>query len=173
MSPFLKEGVQYESMNKAYLLIGGNLGDRVAMLENAVSLIGTESGKILKQSFLYETASWGPVKQPDFLNQCISIETDLTAAELMQSLLSIEKKLGRVRREKWGPREIDIDMLLFNDLVIRTPLLSVPHPELANRRFALVPLNEIASDYVHPVRKKTISRMLRECKDPSLVQLRL
>ena len=89
-------------MNKAYLLIGGNLGDRVAMLRDAVSLIGSESGKILKQSFLYETASWGPVKQPDFLNQCISVETDLTAADLMQCLLSFEKKTGEGSQGKMG-----------------------------------------------------------------------
>lgn len=159
-------------MNKAYLLIGGNLGDRSANLENAFSMIDKEAGKIVKHSFRYETPPWGPVQQPYFLNQCLELETELSPMDLLEVLLAIEKRLGRVRTVKLGPRLIDIDILLYNDLVLRHPALSIPHPELANRRFALVPLNEIAPDRLHPVRKKTISRLLKECKDRTAVQLR-
>lgn len=153
-------------MNKSYLLIGGNTGDRAGFLEKAADHINISAGTITRRSAIYETAAWGKTDQAAFLNQALELQTALDAPRLMETLLHIEEQLGRRRLEKYGPRVIDIDMLLYNDAVIHTPLVTVPHPELANRRFALAPLNEIAGPYVHPLIKKTIRRLLEECPDP-------
>jgi len=152
-------------MNKAYLLTGGNTGNREHYLQQAIELIGQKCGHILKQSSLYETAAWGKTDQPAFLNQALLLHTDLGAPELMQVLLSIEETMGRRREEKYGPRIIDIDVLLYNNDVLQSPLITVPHPELNNRRFALTPLAEIAADLKHPLLHKTIRRLLKECPD--------
>lgn len=153
-------------MTNAYLLTGGNMGDRAAALETARNLIGEHCGKLTAVSSLYETAAWGKEDQPSFLNQALAIETTLPARQLIRKILKLEKKMGRERMEKYGPRLIDIDILLYADEVHDYPLLKVPHPELPNRRFALLPLSEIAADLVHPVLKKSISDLLDTCKDP-------
>ncbi|MGQ0738487.1 MAG: 2-amino-4-hydroxy-6-hydroxymethyldihydropteridine diphosphokinase [Bacteroidota bacterium] len=153
-------------MNKAYLLTGGNLGDRKKNLSTAREFIGSECGAITVASSLYETAAWGNTGQPSFLNQALQIETALNARQLMRRLLKAEKQMGRIRKEKYGPRLIDIDILLFNDERHNYPLLKLPHPEMQNRRFALVPLAEIAPGMIHPVFKKTIKELLDECSDP-------
>jgi 2-amino-4-hydroxy-6-hydroxymethyldihydropteridine diphosphokinase len=153
------------SMNTAYLLTGGNLGDRLTHLRKAESLLNDQCGIVLKESSLYETAAWGNTDQPAFLNQALIIETKLNAKQLIRRVLKIEKIMGRIREEKYGPRIIDIDILLFNNDVINISFLKVPHPELQNRRFALLPLNEIAADIIHPVLNKSISELLIECKD--------
>ncbi|HRO48224.1 2-amino-4-hydroxy-6-hydroxymethyldihydropteridine diphosphokinase [Agriterribacter sp.] len=152
-------------MNKAYLLIGGNMGDRKKQLKKAAMRVEKACGRIALLSHFYETAAWGKTDQPPFYNQALIVHTTLPALELLDTILHIETSMGRHRVEKFGPRVIDIDILLFNDAVIHYPNLVVPHPELANRRFALEPLNEIAPDAVHPVLKKTISRLLKECPD--------
>lgn len=152
-------------MNKAYLLIGGNLGDRNKNLYEALERIARECGKIIKQSSLYETAAWGKTDQSAFLNQALVLQTELTPAELMSKLLGIEVKMGRQRKEKNDPRIIDIDMLFFDNEILDTALLTLPHPQIQNRRFALVPLKEIAADLIHPIFKKTISTLLKECPD--------
>jgi len=157
-------------MNRAFLLTGGNMDDRHAELERCAGLIAAACGKISAVSAFYETAAWGKTDQPPFLNQAIELETAFDARELLQELLAIEKRLGRVRKEKNGPRLIDIDILLFNDEVIDEPHLKVPHPELANRRFALTPLAELAKKLVHPVLKKTIEELLRDCPDTLAVK---
>ncbi len=151
-------------MNKAYLLIGGNMGNRLQNLGRAVSLLQLP-GRVIKQSGLYETAAWGKSDQPAFLNQALLLETSLTARQLLQSVLSIEEKMGRKRAEKYGPRIIDIDILFYDSLVMHEPGLTIPHPEVQNRRFALEPMHEIAADYIHPVLKKTIGTLLKECPD--------
>lgn len=151
--------------NKAYLLTGGNMGSRKENLAIAKTLINAHCGNISKASSLYETAAWGNKDQPAFLNQALELETELNARQLMRRLLKIEKQMGRVRKEKYGPRIIDIDMLFFNDEIQNTALLTVPHPEVQNRRFALLPLAEIAANKTHPILKKSIAQLLAECGD--------
>lgn len=152
-------------MNKAYLLTGGNTGDSKFYLTKAIELITARCGVIKKKSALYQTAAWGKTDQAPFLNQALLLHSTMDAPTLMKSLLEIETSLGRVREQKYGPRIIDIDILLFNDDIIDTALVKVPHPELPNRRFALEPLTEIAPGYEHPILNKTIRRLLKECTD--------
>lgn len=155
----------YQFMNKAYLLIGGNLGDRTAYLFQARELIQRKCGNIPLISSVYETAAWGLEDQPSFYNQALLLETTMHAATLMQELLDIETVIGRERSVKMGPRTIDIDVLLYNDAVIDTALIRVPHPHLPQRRFALMPLAEIAPLLEHPVLHKTIQELLESCGD--------
>lgn len=150
----------------AFLLTGSNMGEREAMLQAARDWLEKECGTLIKASSLYATAAWGKEDQPAFLNQAIQIETGLTARQLLRHILRIEKKMGRVREEKYGPRVIDIDILLYGEEVHDYPLLKLPHPQLPNRRFALVPLNEIASQQVHPIMGQTIAELLANCSDP-------
>ncbi|MBO9561587.1 MAG: 2-amino-4-hydroxy-6-hydroxymethyldihydropteridine diphosphokinase [Niastella sp.] len=152
-------------MNYVYLLIGGNVGDRLHNLQQAVITIGRTCGRVVRQSAVYETAAWGKTDQQSFLNQALLVETNLTAFQLLERVLEAETLLGRVRKERYGPRIIDIDILLFNYDEIDEPDLVIPHPELQNRRFALTPLAEIAPGYLHPVLGKTIQTLLAECKD--------
>ncbi len=152
-------------MNKAYLLIGGNIGDRNKNLKEAIDFIAHDCGSVIKSSSIYETAAWGKTDQPDFLNQCLLIHTSFAATDLMERILAIEEKMGRKRKEKNDPRIIDIDILFFNDEVLQTGFLTLPHPQLQNRRFVLVPLKEIAPKLVHPILKKTITTLLKECPD--------
>jgi len=116
-------------------------------------------------SSLYETAAWGKTDQPSFLNQALELETSLNAKQLIRRILKAEKIMGRIRNEKYGPRLIDIDILLFNNEKHNYEFLKIPHPEMQNRRFALLPLAEIAAGIIHPVLNKTINELLKECKD--------
>ena len=152
-------------MNTIYLLLGSNLGNSKAKLSEALLRIEKKIGLILRRSRLYSTAAWGNRAQPDFLNQVAIISTTLTAKETMQKILQIEKKMGRVRSEKNAPRVIDIDILFFNKEIINEPGLIVPHPQLQNRRFVLVPLNELSPGFKHPLEKETIHQLLRVCPD--------
>jgi 2-amino-4-hydroxy-6-hydroxymethyldihydropteridine diphosphokinase len=152
-------------MNKAYLLIGGNLGNRKKQLQKATEKIGQTCGTITRLSHFYETAAWGKTDQPPFLNQALALDTSLLPRHLLDAILDIETGMGRRRVEKFGPRIIDIDILLWNDEVFDQPNLKIPHPELINRRFALEPLSEIAPGMIHPVFKKTILCLLQECTD--------
>jgi 2-amino-4-hydroxy-6-hydroxymethyldihydropteridine diphosphokinase len=151
---------------KAYLMLGGNQGDVVFNLNKSVLLIEQWVGHVLQRSNIYKTKAWGNTEQPDFLNQAVLIETDLSAKDLLTSLISIEVFLGRVRGdEKWAERTIDIDILFYKEDIIDTPELTIPHPHLQNRRFVLEPLNEIAPAFLHPSLKKTITTLLNECND--------
>jgi 2-amino-4-hydroxy-6-hydroxymethyldihydropteridine diphosphokinase len=152
-------------MNKVYLLIGGNMGKREEILAKACKLIGEQCGDLMNISSLYETEAWGKNDQPSFLNQALEINTRLKPVELMQQILKIEKQIGRIRIEKYGPRSVDIDILFFNDEIHEYPSLTVPHPQIQNRRFVLVPMNELAPSFIHPVLKKTIAELLEICPD--------
>lgn len=151
--------------NKAYLLTGGNQGDRLLYLQQALDLLNEHCGKAVSQSPIYETAAWGNEQQSAFLNQALELDTAYTAGELMTKLLWVEEQMGRQRLERYGPRTIDIDILFFNEEVYATPELIVPHPELQNRRFVLQPLSDIAAGFIHPVLNKSVYQLLRECPD--------
>jgi 2-amino-4-hydroxy-6-hydroxymethyldihydropteridine diphosphokinase len=161
------------SANRAYLLTGGNMGNRAGYLHDASVNISVFCGKILSESSLYETAAWGKTNQPNFFNQVLFIETALNADELMKEILLIEEKMGRIRNEKYGARIIDIDILFFNDEIINKPELTIPHPEIQNRRFVLAPMNEIAPEFIHPGLLKNISTLLKECGDKLDVKKRI
>lgn len=152
-------------MNKTYLLLGSNMGNSKMQLSKAISLIQEQIGKTLRQSSLYTTAAWGNTKQPDFLNQVVILETELSAEQTMQHILRIEKKMGRIRTVKNAPRIIDIDILFFNKEIILQDDLIIPHPQIKNRRFVLVPLNELSPNFKHPVLKKTIHKLFIHCPD--------
>lgn len=157
-------------MNTAYLLTGGNMGNRLNHLRQAAEWIQQKCGKILAQSSVYETEAWGKTDQPAFLNQALQVETDLSPDALMQALLDIETAMGRTRTIKMGPRIIDLDILLIDDLIQTSALLTIPHPALTLRKFALLPLAEIAPLLIHPLEKKSILELLEICPDTLNVQ---
>ena len=157
-------------MNKAYLLTGGNEGDRYLNMQQARTNIEHICGRLLQVSSLYETAPWGKTDQADFLNQVLLIETKWSPRELLKAILQLEEKGGRIRTVKNAPRTIDIDILFYDQLVIEEPGLSIPHPRIADRRFVLEPLNEISPGYEHPVLHKTIHQLLLECTDQLAVK---
>jgi 2-amino-4-hydroxy-6-hydroxymethyldihydropteridine diphosphokinase len=152
-------------VSSIYLLLGGNQGERVSVLAKASQLLAEQLGTIIASSPLYETAAWGKTDQPDFLNQAIHIDTKFSPVESLAIIHDIEQLLGRQRTEHWGQRTLDIDILFYEDEVIHSSRLVIPHPEVQNRRFALIPLKAIAAELVHPVLGKNISTLLDECPD--------
>lgn len=156
-------------MVTALLLLGSNLGKREEYLQNAINLITYRCGTIIRQSPVYETKAWGNTQQQDFLNLAITLNTKFEPHNLLTALKGIEQEIGRSVTQHWGPREIDIDILLLGDLVVASDLLQIPHPQLPQRRFALTPANDIAADMLHPVMRKTISELLSDCPDVSPV----
>jgi 2-amino-4-hydroxy-6-hydroxymethyldihydropteridine diphosphokinase len=152
-------------MNRVFLLLGSNLGERQRNLASATELINLNAGQIVRASRVYITKAWGKTDQPDFYNQVLEILTRLEPESLLETLLDIEHQLGRIRQEKWGERLIDIDILLFGNEQHITPTLVIPHPQMHNRLFTLTPLAEIAGTVVHPVLNKSIDELLTECQD--------
>ena len=152
-------------MKTAYLLIGGNLGNRKENLSQAIALIREQCGVLTRSSSIYETGAWGKTDQPSFLNQALEISTSLNARQLMRKILAIEKMMGRIREVKLGPRIIDIDIILFENEIHDLRFLKIPHPEMQNRRFVLVPLAEINPELQHPVLKRSVAELLEECPD--------
>jgi 2-amino-4-hydroxy-6-hydroxymethyldihydropteridine diphosphokinase len=148
-----------------FLLLGSNEGERKENLSIARRLTENSIGKIKSDSSIYETEPWGKKDQPKFLNQVILTATCLSPEEVLYNIYSIEKEMGRERLEKWGPRIIDIDIIYYGSEIIVSEKLKIPHPELQNRRFALIPLHEIARDFIHPVFNISSEELLKRCPD--------
>lgn len=161
-----------ETMSRVTLLIGGNQGDRVGLLQHACRMIAEQIGMIVQLSSIYETEAWGFDAEQNFLNQAVVVETKLSAHEVLEKALSIETQLGRVRTGNgYASRTMDIDILFVDDKCFDTPDLVVPHPRIHQRNFVLVPLCEIMSNYVHPKMKKTIVNLLKTSSDKGKVML--
>lgn len=157
---------------KAYLLLGSNRGNRSEMLAKARELIDEHIGNIVKSSSVYDTAPWGFDDKISFLNQVICIETSYDPFCLLDQLLQIESYIGRIRTSKnYSSRNIDIDILFFNDYVINDQHLVIPHPSLHLRKFTLIPMAEIAGNHIHPLFKISIEALLKECNDTKEVKL--
>lgn len=152
-------------MKEVYLLIGGNIGDRFFFLGEAQRLISQQCGQVTSSSAVYETAAWGKEDQPAFLNQVLVIQTALGPVELMAAILVIEQQMGRLRRERNGERNIDIDILYYENEVLELPELTIPHPRIYMRKFALIPLLELNPTKVDPLHNKTIQALLEACPD--------
>ena len=149
-------------MRKIFLGLGSNLGNKKANLDRAITTINRHYDiKVVATSSVIETEPWGMTEQPEFLNMAIEIETELNPKSLLNEIMRIEDDLGRVRDIKWGPRIIDIDILFYDTLILNVDELNIPHPYLSERDFVLKPLNEIASDFVHPVSGMTVKELLK------------
>jgi 2-amino-4-hydroxy-6-hydroxymethyldihydropteridine diphosphokinase len=157
-------------MNILYLQLGSNLGEREQLISDAVQEIEEHVGKINIRSQIYESMPWRAEGQANYLNQIIEIKTLFSAKETLAAILKIEHNLGRVRIEKWGERLIDIDIIFFNNEIIETADLCIPHKHMHERNFVLAPLNEIASDFIHPKYNKTVSELFNESKDTEKVE---
>jgi len=152
--------------NTVHLLLGSNLGNREKLIDDALNLLAERVGTIQLKSSIYETAAWGKIDQPSFLNVAVAIHTVLQPLQLLETVLKIESDLGRVRHEKWGSRMIDIDIIFYGEEIINIEdKLHIPHPELQNRKFVLLPMAEIAAYFIHPVLGQTISELLTNLTD--------
>ena len=157
-----------------FVLLGSNLGDRELLVNQASKMIGVRCGKIVAKSRLYESEPWGFKSEHWFLNQVVKVETALSPDDLMKELLDIEKELGRDRsvpHEGYVSRPMDLDILYFGSEIIDTQMVTAPHPRLHERRFTLLPLCDVAPDFVHPVMKKTNLQLLDECQDAGKVHI--
>jgi len=152
--------------NTAHLLLGSNLGNRDQLIVDAIQLITERVGEVMQTSAIYETAAWGKTEQPSFLNVALAVKTLLSPLHLLETVLQIEVDLGRIRYEKWGSRLIDIDILLYGAEIISVEdRLQIPHPQLQHRKFALLPLSDIAPDVIHPILRQRISELLVNLED--------
>ena len=152
-----------------FLSLGGNLGNTREIFEGTYPHIEKKIGKIAVYSSIYQTEAWGPIPQADFLNQVVLVTTTLKPEACLTELLEIERQFGRERKERWGPRTLDLDILFYGDVIIAAPDLSIPHPRIAERKFILTPLAEIAPLFEDPIAKKSMVTLLKECTDESQV----
>lgn len=158
-------------MAQALIALGSNLGDSRAILEAAIEKLNKKPGiQVKTHSSWYETPPLGP-PQPNYLNGCALLETEITPEELLTTLLDIEIEFGRIRREKWGPRIIDIDILLFDNLIQETPRLQLPHPQMRQRAFVMIPLAEIAPNWIDPITGKTIAALAKNIDATGIIKL--
>jgi 2-amino-4-hydroxy-6-hydroxymethyldihydropteridine diphosphokinase len=152
-----------------FLSLGGNLGNTREIFEGAYPHIEKKIGKIAVYSSIYQTEAWGPIPQADFLNQVVLVTTTLKPEACLTELLEIERQFGRERKERWGPRTLDLDILFYGDVIIAAPDLSIPHPRIAERKFILTPLAEIAPLFEDPTSRKSMTALLAACADESQV----
>ena len=152
-------------MNKIFLHLGTNEEDRLKNLNAGIREIGEKIGIISRKSNIYETEPWGLKDQNMFLNLVLELETVLTPEKLLSEIKKIELELGRVQMEKWGPRKIDIDILSYNDLIIHTKELTIPHPQIGNRNFVLIPLMELAPDMILPGYENSVEELYEMSRD--------
>ena len=148
---------------KIYFGLGSNLGDRLKNLNDAVEKLKS-LGKVTKISGIHETKAWGGIEQPDFLNACVKVETEnfIEPLEILRTVKNFEIELGREKSVRWGPRKIDIDILLIDDMIYKSPELNIPHVSIPERLFVLVPLSEIISpSWKHPENNKTVHEMIK------------
>ena len=159
-------------MIKLYILLGGNLGDKQKVFSEVRARLNQQVGTITNQSVLYETEPWGFESDDIFWNQVLEISTELSPEKVLKQTQQIEHEMGRIRKaNQYDSRIIDIDILFYGDQIIQTENLVVPHPRIQERKFALVPLSEIASELIHPVLQKNISQLLEECTDSLKVEI--
>ena len=158
-------------LEKIYLHTGSNLGQKEQHLDQARQLIDQNIGQVTAQSQVYETEAWGLPDQPNFVNQALEVETALSPDELITRILSIEQKMGRIRSEKWTARLIDIDIIFYSDKIIKTEKLTIPHPFMHERNFVLIPLVEIAGDFIHPELQTSIKELYERSKDQLKVKV--
>ncbi|MDK2846200.1 MAG: 2-amino-4-hydroxy-6-hydroxymethyldihydropteridine diphosphokinase [Synergistales bacterium] len=158
-------------MTQAAIALGSNIGDRLGTMRQAVMLLEERSLRISASSDVFETPPWGMENQPRFLNACVLAETDILPRALLELLLNIESDLGRIRRYKWGPREIDLDLLFYDDQVFNESGLVLPHPQMHRRVFVLVPLVQIAPDWRHPVLGKSIRELAGSMDASSIIRI--
>lgn len=157
-------------MSAAYIALGSNLEPREYYMRQAVRRLG-KLGKILKIGRLYESDPYGVTEQPAFLNSALILETALPPRELLPALKAIEQRLGRRKRQRWGPREIDLDIIFYGDMVVREENLHIPHDDYRNRRFVLQPLAELEPDFVAPGSGRTLRQALQDCPDQTRLKL--
>lgn len=148
-----------------FLLLGSNLGGQISQLARARRKLISAGILLRKCSQIYRSAAWGPIEQPDFANQVIEISYNESPGSLLHLLLGVERDMGRIREKKWGPRLIDIDILYFNQEICESQTLTLPHPEITRRRFTLVPMVDLAPDFIHPVLKESQEILLEKCED--------
>ena len=157
-------------MNQVYLQLGSNMGERYQYLSSAISLIEEKIGVVESASKIYESTPWRIDGQENYLNQVLLVKSNLSSLGVLHEALQIENELGRVRLEKWGERIIDVDIIFYNDEMIETAELCVPHKHMHERLFVLFPLVEIAPDFIHPKYKKTIIELVASCSDIDKVE---
>ncbi|WP_427159295.1 2-amino-4-hydroxy-6-hydroxymethyldihydropteridine diphosphokinase [Aliinostoc sp. HNIBRCY26] len=159
-------------VHKSAISLGSNIGDSLTNLAAAIAELVTIAGiELIAQSSWYRTKAVGP-PQPDYINGCIILQLTMTPQQLIETLLATEQKFGRVRQERWGPRSLDLDILLYDDLIINAPNLQIPHPRMHERAFVLVPLAEIAPDWLEPVSGLTVAELVKkvDCSDVHLLK---